>query len=189
MNKQLTYLVKEHLWQPLVAVTEQQIGLLVQPGSTLPPIPLSPGWHWHWPILTTIRLINQTTLNFTINDQMIVDRYSLADEPVVAATKDLSLVSLEATIVLEVNNKADLDHLALLDKRCLDRRIRPAIRQSLRQAVAEYNRHSLDTSSHLNQQVLQLTRQALKPLPLQVSNLTITAIQPFSPLIPHPPKA
>lgn len=187
MNKAQTPLVTDEWWQPLVQIKPGQIGLLVQPGSKVPAIALQHTWNWHWPLLTTVRLISNQTYNYHIASGQSAKGQSMTDEPIVIVTKDVQLISLQATLQISIDQKADIAKLALLEPKSVDRTIRPIIRQIMRQDLANHYRNDITVSKALSRRLEQKLISAFRPHAIHVSQVTITDIQDFHPLIPTSP--
>lgn len=175
----------DSLWQPLVLVRPGYKGLLVQPGSTMPPVELAQGWQWHWPLLTTVRLISLQPHLYTINATISANATTMGDEPVVAVTKDHQLVSIEGQLSLQVKDTVPLLLLATLNQHSINRVIRPVIRQSIRLAVADYRLADIHPSDELNQHITQLLNSAFASQAITLKDVFIVSITPFNPLVPN----
>jgi hypothetical protein len=182
-------LVKDSLWRPLVLIEPHHQGFIVQPGSNVDPIALSPGWHWHWPLLTTIRSVSLEPHNYCIGSAGYTTDQSLGDEPIIAATKDLSLVSVEAELQLQVMADAPIQIVSRLNPRSINRLIRPVIRQSIRLTLANYPSQKLQPSASLDRQIAALLAPTLADQAIALRSLQVTIINRFNPLKPTPPAA
>jgi hypothetical protein len=179
-----TPLINEQLWRPLVARKAHQRAFLVQPGSTTPAAELSNTWNWHWPLLTSIRLLSLQPFYYHI-DQSAAN--NVGDEPIVAATKDLRLVKIEASLQLQINPQTDIQILARINKHFINRVLRPLIRQSIRLTIANHPSSSILTTPHLDQQIAALLQPTLADQGLILIHVHVSSLMSFHPLIPNSP--
>ena len=161
-----SFLVADHLVQPLVLVPDQCLGILVHPGSTIPPQKLPSGWHYHWPFLSVIRVYQFDPVAYLINES--VKPSDFGDEPVVAVTQDHRLMMVTGQLELQLDKQAPLAQIQILDYRSLSRVIRPAIRQSIRHAVARFTADHLSAGKDVSAILQAELDQNLKDLPLIV---------------------
>jgi hypothetical protein len=174
--------ISQSLWHPLVHISDNQIGLMVQPGSNIPAVRLGPGWQWHWPLLTTIRCLDSQLQEYPINQLVKINQRQLGDEPIIAATKDLSLVSIQGKLQLQINQEAPIDLLAKLNPHSINRVIRPLIRQCVRQIMAGQP-HPVHNQAILTKEIATLLLPALSRHGILVRQLDITSINPYHPQI------
>jgi regulator of protease activity HflC (stomatin/prohibitin superfamily) len=180
-------LVTEHLWQALVPRKAHQRAFLVQPGSTRPAIEMHGAWNWHWPLLTSIRLLSLQSYQYQINPTIKVTATTMGDEPIVAVTKDLRLIKVQATIQLQVNPDISIEILARINKHFINRVLRPIIRQSIRLVLAEQSDKNLQVSANLDQRILALLQPTLTDQGFTIKQLHITQLIAFYPSIPNSP--
>jgi regulator of protease activity HflC (stomatin/prohibitin superfamily) len=178
-------LVADFVWTPLVHIPEGYFGFLVQSGTSLPSVRLAAGWHWHWPGLTTIRLISPDIQTYTIGG-IGQGASRFGDELVVAATKDLALLSLGGRLQLRVMPGAADQMLSQLSPRQIDRYIRPMVRQCLREVIGKRKKTDIRPSNELDKEISLILRQQVTDFCLELVSLTIDTIQPFSPLPQSP---
>ena len=150
-------IIFDHIWQPLVHVTDNQLAYLVHPGTTQKPEPLAAGWHWHWPWLTSIRCLSLHQIDYHFDQQPKTHPYS--DEPITAVSRNHQLFTSQGAVTISVNPQASAEILSQLNRHAIKRIIRPLIRQTVRQSVAQLEAE--DISSEL---VAQKLMQLAKPL-------------------------
>src|SRR5690606_31874144 len=97
-SKQIIF---DYIWQPLVFVRDTEIAFLVNPGTTLKPIVLKPGWQWHWPLLTAIRVIRAEHITFNFDNRRSGSLYH--DEAITAVSRDHHLFSLQGHLELSID--------------------------------------------------------------------------------------
>ena len=139
-------------------------------------------WHWHWPALTTIRVVPLNSHTYHIREHVRRSEHDLSDEPVVAATKDLGLVSLEGEITFQLVENSPAILAARISPKSISRTIRPIIRQCFRLAIAEYRKTSLKPSNTLNKQISEMLTDSMADYAIQLHSVSINRIRPFSPV-------
>ncbi len=179
MSRIASTLITNKLWTPLVYVDDTEWGFLIQSGVASP-IELAKGWHWHWPLLTVIRLVSRSSFVYTIGGSVSVATTVLGDEPVIAATKDVKLVSLQADLRLRVNDRAEMIAIARLDKHAVSRTIRPTIRQGMRQVVALRHGVGLAASTELDEEMFKVLSPMLLSHSIVLESLHVTSVEPYT---------
>ena len=153
-------IIFDHIWQPLVHVSDTQLAYLVHPGTTQKPQPLSAGWHWHWPWLTSIRSLSLHHIEFHFSQQP-KPGHQYYDEPITAVSRNHQLFTGQGIITLSINPHASAEVLSQLNRHAIKRVIRPIIRQAVRQSVAQFEAEDI-SSEQVAQKLVQLAQPLLE---------------------------
>jgi regulator of protease activity HflC (stomatin/prohibitin superfamily) len=176
-----SFLVTERLWAPSVLIHQGELGVLVQPGSNHPPMPLEPGWQFHWPLLSVIRVFHRLPITHRFNAKELVSSQQFGDEAIVAVSRDLHLFTIEGEVVLQLSPSISTEQLAHLNKYHAGHLIRPMVRQSARQLLGKYLATTFPLPSALSEQWLAILRQDFIVLGIDVHAARIQSITPFQP--------
>src|SRR5690606_1613078 len=93
-------MLRDYLWQPLGYIDERHLAYLIHPGSTMTPVRLSRGWQWHWPLLSTIRLQQHSTMRFAFGQSSDSDRTTGSGQAIVCVSRDHQLFVAEGELVV-----------------------------------------------------------------------------------------
>jgi regulator of protease activity HflC (stomatin/prohibitin superfamily) len=172
--------VDEYLWRLLAHITPDHPAFLVHPGSTLPPVRLAPGWRWHWPLLSSIRVLSLTPFSLAFSSGEAKGDRLLQDDAITAVTRDHRLFTIEGAIQLQLNADATDTVLAKFNHHSTNRLLRPLIRQAIRETVGQQPSHRIQPHS-IEHEFKQTASLQLQPYGVKVLDCTISSIKSFNP--------
>lgn len=171
-------IIFDHIWQPLVHVTGNQLAYLVHPGTTQKPQPLSTGWHWHWPWLTSIRCLSLHQVDYHFD--LLKPSHQYYDEPITAVSRNHQLFTSQGVITISVNPQASAEVLSQLNRHAIKRVIRPVIRQAVRQSVAQFEAEDM-SSEQLARKLMQIAQPLLEQHGLIIHQVVFSSLDYYQP--------
>ncbi len=183
-------MIRDYLIQPLVRIEPGQLAYLLHPGSQLRPVFLNEGWAWHWPLLSTIRIVDTRPAIFIIGridpDEETGQSY-MRCESIVCVSRDHQLFKVEGRVRLEAPSLGHDDSSVMPtfihhSPIKFNRFIQSAVRQSLRASIAKWPARQLHNPvmSQFNQSCLQELNFILRPQDLQATSFEIERIELFN---------
>lgn len=182
MTTQNQSFVEDSIWRPLIHVLPDQKAFLVHPGTTLPPTQLNPGWHWHWPLLNSIRQIHFNEIEFTFSANNHAAQGSTNDEAIAAVSQDHHLFTIQGSISLQLDKNASSSTLAAFNRHSNRRLIRPLIRQFIRQAVARQPSSTIDRLT-LHKILQNQSKNQFSDYGILVKKINIISVERFRPAL------
>lgn len=174
-------LLSEYLWTPLVHIPKDAMAFLHHPGTKIKSQPLTSGWRWHWPFLTSIVVIRfysqKLMFDSTRNTTDVAN-----DGDITAVSRDHHLLVIRGQLTLGFDKDAESAILSAHNRHTEARLIRPILRQCIRSTVALYDAQECSIN-RLTQELQQRLLSAFTPHGIVISDLTISSASLYTPTI------
>lgn len=173
-------LVNDYIWTPLVHVADGQRAFLVHPGTTIKPSELPTGWHWHWPLLTSIRVLNFRPMVVKFGHKQPQGSEFIQDDFITAVSRDHHLFAISGCVEIKLHYGASPTQLAQFNRHSINRVIRPLIRQAVRQATGKIDSRQANPEV-INPLLIKILDGLCTPLGLQLISASLSEVKSYQP--------